>query len=151
MLYYFTDKSRHEPHLEGVNDNRELIVQVWYPAEPKSLATKAWYINPLSIATVKEDLKENFKVTLNELSSLDQIQTHAYRNVKVSKACSTYPVILFSPGFGSPINFYTSLLEELASHGYIVVAIAYPYITSAVVLPNGKKMTSMSLKSLQEL
>lgn len=150
-IYYFTDKNRHEPHSQDVNDNRELTVQVWYPAEPMPHATKAWYINPLSIAAIKENLKEHFKVTVKELSSLDRMQPHAYMDGKISKACATYPVIIFSPGFGSPINFYTSLLEELASHGYIVVAIAYPYVTDAVILSNGKKITAMSLKDLQEL
>lgn len=36
------------------------------------------------------------------------------------------PVVLFSPGNGTPVSSYTAKLNDLASHGYLVVAPDYP-------------------------
>jgi len=45
--------------------------------------------------------------------------------------------VLFSPGNGTNIEFYSSLAGEIASHGYIVVGINHPYDVAAVELSNG--------------
>ncbi len=36
------------------------------------------------------------------------------------------PVVLFSPGAGTRSSVYTAKIEDLASHGYVVVAVDYP-------------------------
>jgi predicted dienelactone hydrolase len=48
-----------------------------------------------------------------------------------------WPVVLFSPGFGVERGLYTSLTEDLASHGYVVVAIDHPHDASIVEFPDG--------------
>lgn len=50
----------------------------------------------------------------------------------------TFPVVLFSHGLGSTSFEYTSLIEELVSHGYVVVAIEHTYTALAVSFPNGR-------------
>src|SRR3989442_13336699 len=47
------------------------------------------------------------------------------------------PVVLFSPGFGVERELYAGLVEDLASHGYVVVAIAHPHDASIVQFPDG--------------
>jgi alpha-beta hydrolase superfamily lysophospholipase len=49
-----------------------------------------------------------------------------------------YPLILFSHGLGSPNDASIYLVTHLASHGYIVVAPAYPLSTSGA--PGGQTM-----------
>lgn len=49
-----------------------------------------------------------------------------------------YPVLLFSPGLGAVAEFYSGLLEDLASRGYVVVAINHPHISGVTVLPGGR-------------
>ncbi len=82
---------------------------------------------------------------------MDTLKSHSRVDVPIAQEHVSYPVIIFSPGSGAPVNFYTSLLEELASHGYIVAAISYPYITNAVVFPDGRIREPMSFKVLQGL
>ena len=82
---------------------------------------------------------------------MGKVATHSTLDSNISNEQTAYPVIIFSPGFGAPTNFYTTLLEELASHGYIVVALSYAYITSGVVFPDGKVINPVNLKTLQEL
>ena len=129
---------------------REIVIQLWYPAIATS-KEKHWYINPRSLDIIKSDLRTHFKTPLEQLSFLDKVSTHSVLDSKISEQQTTYPVIIFSAGFGAPTNFYTSFLEELASHGYIVVALSYAYITSGVVFPDGKVVIPVNSKTLQEL
>ena len=48
-----------------------------------------------------------------------------------------WPVVLFSPGFGIGRELYTGLVEDLASHGYVVVAIDHPHDANIVQFPDG--------------
>ncbi|EQC44530.1 alpha/beta hydrolase family protein [Bacteriovorax sp. BSW11_IV] len=41
-------------------------------------------------------------------------------------------VIFFSPGLGISSLFYTALLEEVASHGYLIFAFSHPYMSGNV-------------------
>jgi predicted dienelactone hydrolase len=49
-----------------------------------------------------------------------------------------WPVVLFSPEFGVEHELYTGLVEDLASHGYVVVAIAHPHDASIVEFPDAQ-------------
>ncbi|GHO69804.1 hypothetical protein KSC_086960 [Ktedonobacter sp. SOSP1-52] len=49
-----------------------------------------------------------------------------------------YPVLIFSPGMGLLPTDYTTLIEDLVSHGYIVVGIAPTYSASAVAFADGR-------------
>ena len=46
------------------------------------------------------------------------------------------PVVLFSPGFGTPRVLYQALAEDLASHGYLVIAVDHTG-EAPVELPDG--------------
>jgi dienelactone hydrolase len=45
-----------------------------------------------------------------------------------------YPVIVLSPGNATNVEFYGSLAEELASHGFVVIGIDHPYQVAAVAV-----------------
>ncbi len=46
-------------------------------------------------------------------------------------------MVLFSPGFGTERQLYTGLTEDLASHGFVVVAIDHPHDANIVTFPDG--------------
>jgi hypothetical protein len=48
------------------------------------------------------------------------------------------------PGLAALATGYTSLAEDLASHGYIVVGFDAPYRSWIVVLPDGKVIARAS-------
>ena len=48
-----------------------------------------------------------------------------------------WPVVLFSTGYGIERQLYTGLVEDLASHGYVVVAIDHPHDANIVSFPDG--------------
>ena len=49
-----------------------------------------------------------------------------------------YPVVGFSPGKGVNAFHYSSLYEDLASHGFVVAAVDHPYDAPVVVFPEGR-------------
>jgi Platelet-activating factor acetylhydrolase, isoform II len=68
---------------------------------------------------------------------LSRARTHSIRDAEVSPQQPAYPVILMRAGLAALTADYTSLAEDLASHGYIVVGFDAPYRTFVVVLPDG--------------
>ena len=56
----------------------------------------------------------------------------------VSTERPTWPVLLFLPGWGSPRENYSGLCADLASRGYVVVALSHPYESAVTVLADGR-------------
>jgi dienelactone hydrolase len=68
---------------------------------------------------------------------LDRIKTPSYHDVEVGSTQSGFPVILFSPGFNGLSLTHTFYALAFASHGFIVVGIDCPGLSSITILDNG--------------
>ena len=66
--------------------------------------------------------------------SFGSVATHATLDSRVSATQRTWPVLLFSPGLFMPREMYTALCADLASRGYVVVALSAPYESGVSVL-----------------
>ncbi|HTG16945.1 MAG TPA: hypothetical protein VK747_16980, partial [Blastocatellia bacterium] len=66
------------------------------------------------------------------------IYSHAVENAPVAKGPMKFPTIVLSHGSGGSGFGYTSLIEDLVSHGYVVAAIEHTYGAGAVVFPTGE-------------
>jgi dienelactone hydrolase len=64
------------------------------------------------------------------------ITTHAFAGPPA--AIGAHPVVLFSPGLTELRSDATALVEELASRGYVVVAIDHPRESAILEFPNGR-------------
>ncbi|HET7780168.1 MAG TPA: hypothetical protein VFL07_16620, partial [Rudaea sp.] len=52
-----------------------------------------------------------------------------------------YPVVILRGGLSAPVTGYTTIAEELASQGYVVIGMDAPYRTSIVVFPDGRTVS----------
>ena len=127
----FTDQNRFEIFTSNPTDKREITVKVWYPAESAENAKLAPYIR---------NAKEMVSI-FNLPTSIIDIKTHSNLNLSVSQAQETFPVLIFSHGWGEHFSQNTVLMEELASHGYIVFSIAHHYEAKFSVYPDGHFIT----------
>jgi hypothetical protein len=50
-----------------------------------------------------------------------------------------YPVLIYLVGLGTFRQENIFLVEDLVSHGYVVVAIDRPHISTVVVFPDGRQ------------
>ena len=121
---HLTDLRRHETLSGNLNDPRELMVQIWYPAEASFRGELAPY---------RQKQTTNWRT-----AQLALVKTNAYLDAPLASARPTYPVLLFSPSWSGLRVQNTFQVEELASHGYVVVAMDHPYGTDVTVFPDGR-------------
>lgn len=69
---------------------------------------------------------------------LSRVRTHSIGDAEVSPQQRSYPVVLMRAGLAALTIDYTSLAEDLASHGYVVVGFDAPYRSFVVVFPDGR-------------
>jgi predicted dienelactone hydrolase len=103
--------------------SRELAVWIWYPALP-SASQKAPYL-PSAWAPLVDD------VPLSQ--DLNAVSTNSLADTSLA---GRPPVVVLLPGLGLPIASYSTLAEDLASHGYAVVGVN-PTESAPVVFPDG--------------
>jgi predicted dienelactone hydrolase len=134
---HLVDSSRSEILTERPDDQRELMVQMWYPAEISAKAEPAPYIAP----EVGAAYAEKYGLPAFATSHLNRVETHAYRNAPLADTQRAYPVLLFSHGYNVPPALYTSFLVDMASQGYVVASVNHTYESTAAVFPDGRVAT----------
>lgn len=138
-VYDLNDSSRDESFSEARNDKRKLAIQVWYPAAAKEGGKKSkWLTHPDAVAKGMESVT---KVPSYFFDNLKYIDTYGVENAPVASQKSSYPVILFSHGFGSGFRSQSLFqVQELASRGYIVVTIDHTYFSLSTLFTDGSSV-----------
>lgn len=126
--FHWKDPSRQEVMTDDPKDFREVMVHVWYPAEHPLRASVAAYFPDL------ESLRTFYSESQQAI--LGSLHSHAVADAAIAQSRDPYPVVIFSPGAGMGGFFYSAIIEELASHGYIVAAIDHPFESHEVIFPD---------------
>ena len=129
-----TDRSRRET-LGGTGGFRSVEVLAWYPAAPRRGAL-APYLRE-GVAEVRP-FARLFGAPEVVFDSLSGVGTHAELDAAPAADPPTFPLLVFSHGYTGVPSSYTALLEELASHGYVVLSIVHPYEATAATLTDGR-------------
>ncbi|MEW1721109.1 hypothetical protein [Streptomyces sp. NPDC093109] len=135
VALHLTDRSRRDPWLPS-RPARELMAQVWYPARATGGAGGA---RPPLAPWMTARAAEVFQRTgylLPEFATLPL--THARTGAPADTRAGRQPVLLYSHGHGQHRASSTALVEDLVSHGYVVVTIDHPYDAGQVEFPGGR-------------
>ncbi len=142
----WVDPSRSDSDCPG--GHREIAVWLWYPASPKMGAEAAEWMpgkwGELLLPDYFAKRRRLAGTTLSEVEAelkkcpLRTIRTHASQDAAVAHGSQKFPVLLFEPGFGMLPFFYSTLIEDLASRGYIVAGTIPTYYTHYNVFANGR-------------
>jgi pimeloyl-ACP methyl ester carboxylesterase len=146
-FFDWIDYTRSDPFHKSAK--REVVVSVWYPAQATAANQTATYLpgnRGLAMARFQSMMMrvrvQSFWSALlhNPLPRdfLAGMRTHALENLGVAGTEPRFPVLLFLPGFGAMETEYTAILEDVASHGYVVVAINPTDFAPATVFENGR-------------
>lgn len=122
----WTDRSRADPLAPRPDVPRELSIWLWYPAAPGPDPRPAPYM-PGAWA----ELHLSGPARLGE-TSFDDVRDHALANAPV--AAGRFPIVILEPGMGFAAPQYTTLAENLASQGYLVVGVTPTYSANLTVL-----------------
>ena len=115
---------------------REVVVWIWYPAASTKSAAPAEYLPaPWRLADARYSGVLMSRFLTRDLAL---VRTHSTSDPEVSSEQRSYPVVIMRAGGGAYTTDFTTLAEDLASHGYIVVGFDAPYRTSMVVFPDGR-------------
>ncbi len=136
--FSLVDTARPETFTEDPNDHRELLIRVWYPAKPAPGAQPEpfWGRETQEIATRMVEYLRQPKGAFDDLA---RTPSHAYADAPLAKSRSPYPVLVFSHGYiPGLLSQNTAQMEELASHGYVVLSIGHTYETLANIFPDGR-------------
>ena len=138
---------------------REIPIMVWYPASSVEGYEQKHY-QPRKAFEVNYDLHYGMVKSLPwPLSAIlgrifrqivfADILTNAFIEAPLIDAKTKLPLLIFSQGYTSFMTQNTFLVEELASHGYVVVSVGVPDETVAEY-PDGR-ITAVDSKILAEL
>lgn len=136
VLYDWTDTTRAETYSSDPNAKRELMVQIWYPAQPAADAKTIPFLDNFDVALPA--LADFLKLPPFTLDHLRLVRTHTYGDAPIRNDGAPYPVVISSHGYTGYRTEAFNQMEALASAGYIAIAIDHPYAAAFTIFSNGR-------------
>ncbi|MEV8318288.1 hydrolase [Streptomyces sp. NPDC059900] len=147
------DTSRRDPWVKSV-PYRELMISVWYPAAggPGGASAASAHRLAAYMAPGAADRWNAMSPHGIPEDAIDfaGIRTHAREGAPADTSGGRRPVLLYASGANDPRTWGTSAVEELASHGYVVVTIDHTYESPGVQFPDGSVKDDAPLRKALE-
>ena len=124
------DHSRLESHLTDSNQNRQLLVDIWYPIDFEGNSPRRRF--PL------QEWKNLVELPKFITAYLDTFELASFESTSIQSNAEGWPVVLFSHGISAGMFEYQAYCEEVASNGFIVLGINHSYAARIVEFPDGK-------------
>ncbi|MET0275020.1 MAG: hypothetical protein ABW360_18690 [Phenylobacterium sp.] len=130
------DASR--PGLFGAKpgEPRRLLVRVWYPAASVAGLKPRPYFNAAETRSTARTLG-GFVGFPPFFTYVRHVRTNSYEDAPLRAATTPLPVLFYSHGYTSFLSQNTVLMEELASHGYVVFSVQHTYDSAATAFLDG--------------
>ncbi|KAF2444357.1 hypothetical protein P171DRAFT_494657 [Karstenula rhodostoma CBS 690.94] len=134
------DYAHNAPFSPSDDIPRILGISIFYPtATNTTVATSYW--PPENAAEDSEaNIASGVNITHEKLLSLTVPLAPPNTSIAAPPAnssSSSWPVLLFSPALGEARFLYASLLRQISSNGFVVIAFDTAYDTNVFVLANG--------------
>lgn len=132
-IMHLVDTARKEENGVSPSGKRELMVQTWYPAQPASSSHRAMY-------------QRRQEVT-QRASYRSVLKTHSWLDAPLCTG-GPYPILIYNPSWMGERTEGTFQMEELASHGFIVVGVDHTFFGGLVEFPDGRVDDSRNAPTL---
>ncbi|HEY6371951.1 MAG TPA: hypothetical protein VIX37_15345 [Candidatus Sulfotelmatobacter sp.] len=136
-IYDWTDDKTLDRLASAPGTKRELLVWIWYPAAGTSTATDDYLPDAVRMAVERNSGALFSKFLTRDLS---KVHGHSAGNPDVSAQERSYPIVIMRAGASAGVWNYSTLAEDLASRGYVVVGFDAPYRTHVVAFADGRVM-----------
>jgi dienelactone hydrolase len=133
-IYDWTDDANVDNLSPAPGTKRELLVWIWYPSAAGQFTAMDDYL-PAQMRIAAGPAGGPLRLLSRDLS---KVHGHSLKNSDLSPQQRSYPVVIMRAGASLEVWNYTTLAEDLASHGYVVVGFDAPYRTFTVVFPDGR-------------
>lgn len=130
-----------------INFCREIMVRVYYPTQKeRSPSFENYYLPAINDLQNTIRQEKNPKISEQNIKALTRLTTYTVK--KSDLLDNKFPVLLFNPGSGDEAEEYENTIDDLVSHGYIVMGINNTFISSSVLFPDGRIVTRTTSASL---
>jgi dienelactone hydrolase len=138
------DSSRLNPTAQ----QRAIMISLFYPV-PRGRCRETCLVEymPLATARYENDILSQTAGVPSRMFEQLRLQI-CCEHSRIRQADLVHPVVLFSPGAGSPRLYYSAMAQTLASAGYFVVTMDHPYDASVVEFPGGSLVFGQDLTTL---
>jgi len=146
--FALTDSSREDADAPDPKTKREIMIRAWYP-----ISDVRNPVVPMLSGKLAAEVSKVFSPIpgVAMMSHLTLIPTHSHLDAPVLSGTDKLPVVIFSPGLYSFVAQNTSLMEELASNGCVVLSIGHPYTAAALEFPDGRVVTKGALPKYKDI
>lgn len=134
MFAWTNDRETDELAPRGTK--RLVLVWAWYPVDRSYAGAASEYLPAEWRAALAE--RQGAFMTRCFKRDPSVVRTHSFSDAPVSAEHAAYPVVLLRAGGSALTTDFTTMAEDLASHGYFVVGFDAPYRSFIVVLPDGR-------------
>jgi predicted dienelactone hydrolase len=138
VTYHWIDAGRVETYGDAPGGPRELMVQVWYPAEPTRGRPERWLDGGVMVGRAMAAWRHFPGILLDQTALA---YTHTYAGAPISDHQAVYPVVVYVHGWGGFRNINQDQIEALASRGYVVVSADHTYGALVTRFPDGRVAT----------
>ncbi len=135
-IYDWTDEAHSDALAPVPGTKRELLVWIWYPSPAGQSIAMDDYV-PAQMRAAAGPASGPWSLLTRDAS---KVHGHSIRDADVSPQQRSYPVVIMRAGASAGVVGYSTLAEDLASHGYVVVGFDAPYRTGIVVFSDGRVM-----------
>ncbi len=137
-----TDESRDESFTPfDPDDRRKLIVEFFYPSVVDPNAGRLEVISDSLWLPGFINFDGKFLRRSNYVSATWNIS----KNTPINNERESYPLLVFSHGYGLVPAHHVSILGELASHGYIIAAINHTYGSTLAEFPGENSVSAVPI------
>lgn len=126
------DSGRKDPYTPNAAP-RELSIRVWYPVSTR-------FSQDCRLAEYTSPKVWEYFAQLVGVGTFP-VATNSCQDATVAEGA--HPVVVFSPGLTGTFTDYTFLMEDLASRGYIALAVDHTYEATAVEFSDGRFVRSV--------
>lgn len=133
--FMLVDDGRAELYGETAGQPRRFMAQIWYPTDDTRGLQEARYIDGLDV--LGPVLAADLGFPAYFLDHIRYAHTRSYLDAPFHPAVLDAPLIAFSHGLGGFRSQNTTLVRDLASHGYVVVAADHTYGNAGTLFPDG--------------
>ncbi|KAM0326336.1 hypothetical protein ACHAQA_006936 [Verticillium albo-atrum] len=143
-----TDSDRLDPYAPANETHaRRILISTFLPVDETKTPCRNHQIVPYMTPLVAEAYDQlGVAVGLpNGTFSSFELDFCVAKTSPCRAAPASYPLVIFSPGWGNPRLLYGAMARELSSHGFAVVTIDHPYDASYVEFPDGEVFPAVDI------
>lgn len=134
----FSVVDRSRMGINGVDENvpRRLLVRVWYPSDDITGLKSRHYFSEAEVQSTAKGVGRAMKMPFL-LQHLGHAKTNSFEGAPLLSGASDLPTLIYSHGYGLYAGQNTALMEDLASHGYVIYSLHHSGDGTDAVMPNG--------------